>query len=42
MVITGASSGIGTATARKLAEKNKQLVLVAHRLECLQELARQL
>jgi len=39
VVITGASSGIGTELARQLAERGYNLVLVARRRERLEELA---
>lgn len=40
-VITGASSGIGRATALKFAEKGYDLAIAARRLEELQEVARE-
>ena len=42
VVLTGASSGIGLATARALAERGARLVLVARNGEALQEIAREI
>jgi short-subunit dehydrogenase len=42
MVITGASSGIGLATARAAAERGAKVVLTARNEECLADIARQI
>lgn len=42
VVITGASSGLGEATARHLAQEGARVVLGARRLDRLQSLAKEL
>ncbi len=42
VVITGASSGIGRATALRLAEEGARVVLSARRVERLAEIAQQI
>jgi short-subunit dehydrogenase len=41
-VVTGASSGIGAATAKRLAREGMQMVLVARRLDRLEELSEEI
>jgi NAD(P)-dependent dehydrogenase (short-subunit alcohol dehydrogenase family) len=42
ILVTGASSGIGAATARKLAQRGASVAIAARRAEPLEELAREL
>ena len=42
VLISGASSGIGSATARRLAAEGARVALVARRADKLEELAEQL
>jgi NADP-dependent 3-hydroxy acid dehydrogenase YdfG len=42
VVVTGASSGIGEATARRLAGEGSRLVLAAHRTDRIETLAEEL